>query len=117
MNNGVMERMKAATHTLVAMEIERSTNIRDTEAYRRARLPEIMAEHAFEWRMAYTQNPKITVSQFVSMVTGQRVEAQRIAKGAMESNMDRMRALAAEPIDVERNLAGIAAARQALHRG
>jgi hypothetical protein len=116
MNNGVIERMKAATHMLVSIEIESAQGLRDPEAYRRKRLPEVLADHREEWQQAYIDDPRITVTQLVSRVTGQRVEAQRIARGAMERNMDNVRRMLAEEPDVERNLAGIAEARQALTR-
>jgi hypothetical protein len=115
LTNGVIERMKAATHTLVTMEIERAPEpIRDQESYRRKRLPEIFADHQDEWREAYMANPKITVNEFVTMVTGQRVDANRAARTVMERNMDRVRALAKVEADRDRNLAGIDQARRAL---
>lgn len=113
-NNGVIERMKAACHTLVSMEIERSSDVRDVEAFRRARLPEIYRAYEAEWREAYTQDPTITVSKFVSMVTGQRVAAQRVARSKAEANMQHIHKICAEPVDPERIARGFELARAAL---
>jgi hypothetical protein len=105
--------MKAATHKLVDMEIERSPEpVRDQEAYRRARLPAIYAEHEMEWRAAYMAKHSITINEFVSMVCGFKVEASAVARSKMERNMEHIRHL--PPINVERNLAGIARCREVL---
>lgn len=113
--NNVIERMKAATHTLVTMEIERSPEpIRDQEAYRRKRLPAVYAEHQQEWQEAYMADPSITVNQFISMVCGFRYEGGRIARSKMERNMEHVRELARTKPDPEVNARGLAQARAVL---
>lgn len=115
-NNGIIERMKGAAHTLVAMEMERNPRIENEERYRRARLSEIYAEHEAEWRRLYTADNRVTITQLVSAVTGQRVEAQKVAKAKGEQNVVNVKKMLAEPVDPVRNRLGLAAAREALHR-
>lgn len=114
--NGVIERMKAATHMLVTMEIERSpVPIINQEAYRRARLPVVYAAHERTWREAYMTNPSVTINEFVAMICGFKAEASWASRVKMEQNMDQLRHL--PPIDGELNLAGIARCREVLkHR-
>jgi hypothetical protein len=116
LNNGIMERMKAATHRLVSMEIDRNQDVRDTEAYTRSRLPEIFEAHQLEWRRAYGANKNLTIEQMVSMVLGRPVAAQQIAMGKAESNQKRIHKMLQEPVDAHRNARGLAAARAALRR-
>lgn len=115
-NNGIIERMKSAAHTLVAMEMERNPRIENEERYRRARLSEIYAEHEGEWRRLYAEDPRVTISRLISAVSGRRVEALQVSKAKAEENLAQVKKMLAEPVDPDRNQRGLAAARAALHR-
>jgi hypothetical protein len=111
-NNSFGERCKVATHMLVSMEIERTSSIRDPEAYKRARLPAVLREHRALWEAAYRENPTVAVDELVRLVLGDQAQRQYTTLCTSEDNHRRLREMPLR--DEEVNMAGLAAARAAL---